>query len=174
MPNTGQVLLTGLRTSTQPIPVMPAGLPTSGHCRGILIALWKPKTGTIRIIRGSPRSRVFRQLSVMPFHEFMWRGDITGWFSTRKADIQTIYENPTKTIPLMKKYNATLLYVGDAEHERYNVSLPPPDLRRFILQITLIYTDSRDNREVRRAVDGDKKSCKIPSVHKHLFPLLSN
>ncbi len=59
-----------------------------------------------------------------PFHEFMWRGDDTGWFTTRKADIQAIYEEPQQTVPLMKKYNATLLYVGDAERERYNVTLP--------------------------------------------------
>jgi YYY domain-containing protein len=44
-----------------------------------------------------------------PFHEFMWRGDETGWFAARKADIRDIYETPDLTIPLMKKYNATLL-----------------------------------------------------------------
>jgi uncharacterized membrane protein len=66
----------------------------------------------------------------MPFHEFMWRGDDTGWFTTRKADIQTIYEKPEQTIPLMEKYNATLLYVGDAERERYNVSLPSAGLEK--------------------------------------------
>ncbi len=59
----------------------------------------------------------------MPFHEFMWRGDDTGWFSTRNNDIRAIYEQPDKTIPLMKKYNATLLYVGEAEHERYKVNI---------------------------------------------------
>jgi YYY domain-containing protein len=65
-----------------------------------------------------------------PFHEFMWRSDDTGWFSTRKADIQKIYEQPGRTIPLMKQYNATLLYVGDAERERYNVDLPVSGLRK--------------------------------------------
>ena len=64
----------------------------------------------------------------MPFHEFMWRGDDTGWFSTRNNDIRAIYEQPDKTIPLMKKYQATLLYVGDAEHERYKVNISPTDL----------------------------------------------
>jgi YYY domain-containing protein len=77
----------------------------------------------------------------MPFHEFMWREDNTGWFSTRNADIQTIYEKPDQTIPLMKKYNATLLYVGDAERERYNVSLPSAGLEK-------VY--SADNTEVYR------------------------
>jgi len=63
-----------------------------------------------------------------PFHEFMWRGDDTGWFTSRRGDVQAIYEQPDQTIPLMKKYNATLLYVGDAERERYNVSLPSTGL----------------------------------------------
>lgn len=65
-----------------------------------------------------------------PFHEFMWRGDDTGWFATRKADIQNIYETPDLTVPLMKKYNATLLYVGDSERERYNVTLPTVGLTK--------------------------------------------
>jgi YYY domain-containing protein len=59
-----------------------------------------------------------------PFHEFMWRGDDTGWYSSRPADIRAIYEQPDQTIPLMKKYNATLLYVGEMEHERYTMNLP--------------------------------------------------
>jgi YYY domain-containing protein len=64
----------------------------------------------------------------MPFHEFMWRGDDTGWFSTRNNDIRAIYEQPDKTIPLMKKYQATLLYLGDAERERYKVNITPEGL----------------------------------------------
>ena len=64
----------------------------------------------------------------MPFHEFMWRGDDTGWYSTRMADIKTIYEEPDQTIALMQKYNATLLYVGDAERERYNINIPATGL----------------------------------------------
>jgi YYY domain-containing protein len=67
----------------------------------------------------------------MPFHEFMWRGDKEGWFSTRNDDIRAIYEQPQKTIPLMKKYNATLLYVGDPERERYNVTLPAAGLEKI-------------------------------------------
>ncbi len=59
-----------------------------------------------------------------PFHEFMWRVDKTGWFTERKTDIRDIYEQPDLTVPLMKKYNATLLYVGDSERERYTVNLP--------------------------------------------------
>lgn len=55
----------------------------------------------------------------MPFHEFMWRAN--GWFWERTNDVRLIYEEPGQTLTLMKKYNATHLYVGDAERERYNV-----------------------------------------------------
>ena len=41
----------------------------------------------------------------------------------------------------MKKYNATLLYVGDAERERYNVSLPSTGLE-------MVY--SADNTDIYR------------------------
>ena len=76
-----------------------------------------------------------------PFHEFMWRGDDTGWFSMRKADVKTIYEQPNETVLLMKKYNSTLLYVGDPEREQYNVSLPQTGLVK-------IYT--ADNTDIYR------------------------
>ena len=66
-----------------------------------------------------------------PFHEFMWRGDDDGWYADRPADIRAIYEQPEKTIPLMKKYNATLLYVGDSERERYKVTLPAAGLEKI-------------------------------------------
>ena len=65
-----------------------------------------------------------------PFHEFMWRSDATGWYGARPGDVQAIYEDPDKTIPLMEKYNATLLYVGDLERQTYNVSLPSTGLER--------------------------------------------
>jgi YYY domain-containing protein len=67
----------------------------------------------------------------MPFHEYMWRGDDTGWFSTRLADVQSIYEEPEKTVELMKKYNATLLYVGDSERERYRVNISASGLEKI-------------------------------------------
>jgi YYY domain-containing protein len=66
-----------------------------------------------------------------PFHEFMWRGDDDGWYAERPADVRAIYEQPEKTIPLMKKYNATLLYVGGSEHERYTVTLPAAGLEKI-------------------------------------------
>jgi YYY domain-containing protein len=67
----------------------------------------------------------------MPFHEFMWRGNDDGWYSDRPADIRAIYEQPEKTVSLMKKYNATLLCVGDPERERYNVTLPAAGLGKI-------------------------------------------
>lgn len=63
-----------------------------------------------------------------PFHEYLWRGESGGWYSERINDVKLIYENPEKTLPLMKKYNATLLYVGDAERERYKVNISPAGL----------------------------------------------
>ena len=76
-----------------------------------------------------------------PFHEFMWRGDDAGVISMRKADVKTIYEEPNETVLLMKKYNATLLYVGDSEREQYNVSLP---------QTGLVKIYSADNTDIYR------------------------
>ena len=67
----------------------------------------------------------------MPFHEYMWRGDDTGWFSTRPADVKSIYEEPEKTVELMKKYNATLLYIGDSERERYRVNISANGLEKI-------------------------------------------
>ena len=67
----------------------------------------------------------------MPFHEYMWRGDDTGWFNTRMADIKSIYEEPEKTVELMKKYDATLLYLGDSERERYRVNISSDGLEKI-------------------------------------------
>jgi uncharacterized membrane protein len=46
----------------------------------------------------------------------------------RASAVREIYEDPTRTLPLMQKYNATLLYVGPSERERYRVSLPAGNL----------------------------------------------
>lgn len=70
----------------------------------------------------------------MPFHEFMWRGDENGWYSTRTGDIRTLYEQPNQTLPLMRKYNATLLYVGDMERTRYKVNISATGLLRVYSQ----------------------------------------
>ena len=75
-----------------------------------------------------------------PFHEYMWRGDDSGWFSTRQNDIRAIYEQPAKTVSLMKLYNATYLIVGDPEREKYNISLPSSGLTQIFSQDgTIIY-----------------------------------
>ncbi|HOI13639.1 MAG TPA: DUF2298 domain-containing protein [Methanoculleus sp.] len=59
----------------------------------------------------------------MPFHEYMWRGD-EGRISERSADVRAIYEQPARTVDLARAYNATLLYVGAEERNRYDVSIP--------------------------------------------------
>ncbi|WP_292519930.1 DUF2298 domain-containing protein [Methanoculleus sp.] len=59
----------------------------------------------------------------MPFHEYMWRGD-EGRITERSIDLQAIYEQPSRTIDLARAYNATLLYVGAEERDRYDVSIP--------------------------------------------------
>jgi YYY domain-containing protein len=88
----------------------------------------------------------------MPFHEFMWRGDDTGWFSARNNDIRSIYEKPDTTIPLMKKYNATILYVGDAERERYKVNISTTGLELlYSAGGTDIYRFSGQNPTISRS-----------------------
>jgi len=59
----------------------------------------------------------------MPFHEYMWRGD-EGRIGERSADVKAIYEQPARTVELARRYNATLLYVGAEERDRYDVSIP--------------------------------------------------
>jgi len=61
-------------------------------------------------------------------HELTWRGN-GAWYTERPADIRAIYEDPGNTTALMEKYNATLLYVGEPEHARYDVRLPDSGLR---------------------------------------------
>jgi uncharacterized membrane protein len=38
--------------------------------------------------------------------------------------VRRIYEQPSRTIELSRAYNATLLYVGAEERDRYTVSIP--------------------------------------------------
>ncbi len=64
----------------------------------------------------------------MPFHEYMWRGQVSGVYGDRATDVRMIYEDPGKTVSLMEKYGLNLLYVGDAERERYQISLPETGL----------------------------------------------
>jgi uncharacterized membrane protein len=62
-----------------------------------------------------------------PYHEITWRGNEVGVME-RAADVRAIYEDPDRTLSLMQKYNATCLYVGDTERERYSVLLPSEGL----------------------------------------------
>ena len=59
----------------------------------------------------------------MPFHEYMWRGD-AGRITERSVDVRAIYEQPSRAVDLARAYNATLLYVGVEERDRYRVSIP--------------------------------------------------
>jgi len=70
----------------------------------------------------------------MPFHEYMWRGDDSGWYSGRINDIRTIYEQPDQTRPLMEKYQATLLIVGEPERSRYHVNISSAGLQQVFSQ----------------------------------------
>lgn len=57
-------------------------------------------------------------------HEKHWRSGTNADIDQRVIDIQKIYEDPDQTLTLMDKYGAVYLFVGESEHERYNVSLP--------------------------------------------------
>lgn len=63
----------------------------------------------------------------MPFHEQMWRGE-EGKIGERMADVRAIYEHPAETVPLMEKYGAGYLYVGQAERDRYKVAISDASL----------------------------------------------
>jgi uncharacterized membrane protein len=70
----------------------------------------------------------------MPFHEYMWRGDDSGWYSERINDIRAMYEQPDQIRTLMEKYHATLIIVGEPERSRYNVTMSSADLERVFSQ----------------------------------------
>ncbi len=61
------------------------------------------------------------------FHQYMWRNDY-GPIQERTNDLQAIYEEPTRTIELLQKYDADLLYVGELERTTYRVTLPETGL----------------------------------------------
>ncbi len=56
-------------------------------------------------------------------HELQWRTNKDNWWWSRIPDVQTIYENPDRTIELMRQYGCCLIYVGAIEHEKYTVDL---------------------------------------------------
>jgi YYY domain-containing protein len=87
-----------------------------------------------------------------PFHEYMWRNDTSAWYGARVSDVKAIYENPSKTAPVMKRYNASLLYVGDTERETYRVNVSSPYLTPVydrggvqIYRLTGYIPETRDN-----------------------------
>ena len=63
-----------------------------------------------------------------PGHEFMWRGS-GGRTSDRIAEVQAVYEDPARAPGILRRYNATYLYVGDTERDLYRrLALPMEDL----------------------------------------------
>jgi len=64
------------------------------------------------------------------FHEFMWRNDYAP-IQERMTDVRAAYEDPGRTLAVMEKYGADLLYVGDLEREKYAVHLPESGLERI-------------------------------------------
>ena len=58
----------------------------------------------------------------------MWRG-AGGRTSDRIEEVKAVYENPGRAPGILRRYNATYIYVGDTERELYShLSLPLEDL----------------------------------------------
>jgi YYY domain-containing protein len=108
------------------------------------VAYLRSLPGDIRIVEGEGGdytyySRISSFTGIpavigMPFHEYMWRGDDSGWYSGRINDIRAMYEQPDQTRSLMQKYHATFLIVGEPERMRYNVNLSSADLELVFSQ----------------------------------------
>ena len=64
-------------------------------------------------------------------HELQWRTNDDGWWWTRIPDVERCYQEPDRTVELMRKYGCELLYVGDLEREKYAVNLPSSGLERI-------------------------------------------
>jgi YYY domain-containing protein len=63
-----------------------------------------------------------------PGHEFMWRG-AGGRTSARIDEVRAVYEDPAIATGILRRYNATYIYVGDTERELYSrLNLPAGDL----------------------------------------------
>ena len=63
-----------------------------------------------------------------PGHEFMWRG-AGGRTSDRIEEVRAVYEDPARAPGILRRYNATYVYVGDTERELYSrLNLPMEDL----------------------------------------------
>jgi YYY domain-containing protein len=59
----------------------------------------------------------------MPYHEYLWRGGDQNIYVNRYEDVHKLYDNPSMAIPIMKKYNATLVVVSSKENIWYNTTL---------------------------------------------------
>lgn len=63
-------------------------------------------------------------------HEAGWRSGV-GDAGTRWSEVRSIYEDSSRTVPLMDKYGAKYLFVGEVERELYTVNLPENGLTRI-------------------------------------------
>jgi len=56
-------------------------------------------------------------------HEWLWKDDYN-WVEARKADVETIYTSTdvNQVKELLKTYEVSYIYIGDQEHETYNVN----------------------------------------------------
>ena len=122
--------LTGLpilKTPTRPMPK-----PSCSSDRfPAMNSLSKPREVITPIIPGSPHLPVSLPLSVCRSTSSCGGETRTGGSAPAVTISGRSMNSPEKTIPLMKKYNATLLYVGDSERERYNVTLPEAGLEKI-------------------------------------------
>lgn len=64
-------------------------------------------------------------------HELQWRTNSDGWWWTRIPDVEMVYEDPSRTVALMRQYGCELLYVGALERQKYTVNLPLSGLDRI-------------------------------------------
>jgi len=56
-------------------------------------------------------------------HEWLWKDDYN-WVEARKADVETIYTSTDANVvrDLLETYEVSYIYVGDQEHETYEVN----------------------------------------------------
>ncbi|MDD1666566.1 MAG: DUF2298 domain-containing protein [Methanomicrobiales archaeon] len=63
-----------------------------------------------------------------PGHEFMWRG-AGGGIQGRVEEVRAVYEDPSRSPGILKRYNVSYVYVGETERELYpHLNLPTADL----------------------------------------------
>jgi uncharacterized membrane protein len=63
-----------------------------------------------------------------PGHEFMWRG-AGGGIQGRVEEMRAVYEDPSRSPGILKRYNVSYVYVGETERELYpHLNLPTAGL----------------------------------------------